>query len=259
MGFTLVELLVVIAIIGMLVALLLPAIQAAREAARRSHCQNSLRQIGLAIQNHVNSFGVFPTGGAGSVPEDRELCGRAARPLGPDKQGLGWAYQILPYLEEGALQGLVKQVSCRLQSFRSTCVLRDGVRPQAKVSAANLGGKQVFLIDYAAAQPCTAHCPAGSPGCPDPVPSLQPTGLSADQPGQLRGELAVDLGRHEHEFSAAGALPGVRRGDRPLALAAERSAVHPRRSWRRCIPDGSSPADNHRQNHRRDKQNVHAR
>ena len=62
-GFTLVELLVVIAIIGILVALLLPAIQAAREAARRTQCKDNLKNIGLAILNHADSKKVFPTGG----------------------------------------------------------------------------------------------------------------------------------------------------------------------------------------------------
>src|SRR5262245_15525919 len=65
-GFTLVELLVVIAIIGILVALLLPAVQMAREAARRMQCSNNMRQMGIAINVHESSLQKYPTGGEGT-------------------------------------------------------------------------------------------------------------------------------------------------------------------------------------------------
>lgn len=172
-AFTLVELLVVIAIIGILVALLLPAIQAAREAARRTQCKNQLKQIGLAMQNHVNALRVFPTGGAIIYPNIENYVA-GGQPLGPDKQGLGWGYQILPYLEEGAVHGLITQTQLQAQAIPLyVCPSRRSVS-MAQANAANLGGEQVFLIDYAAAQPCTVQCPAGTVGCPDPAPRYNP-------------------------------------------------------------------------------------
>lgn len=96
-GFTLVELLVVIAIIGILVSLLLPAVQSAREAARRTQCKNHLKQIGLAFQNHVNTHGFLPGGGWGGawVADPDRGTGR--------KQPGGWVFATLPFMEESAI------------------------------------------------------------------------------------------------------------------------------------------------------------
>jgi prepilin-type N-terminal cleavage/methylation domain-containing protein len=166
-AFTLVELLVVIAIIGILVALLLPAIQAAREAARRTQCKNQLKQIGLAMQNHVDSYHVFPTGGSGFHPNIENYVS-GGRPFGPDKQGLGWGYQILPYLEEGSIQGIVTQGALQ-STVIGMYVCPSRRSPTTGIGSGGVGGDRVSLIDYAAAHPCTFDCQAGNPTCPTPM------------------------------------------------------------------------------------------
>lgn len=101
-AFTLIELLLIIAIIGLLVQLLLPAVQSAREAARRSLCMNHLRQLGLAALHHEEAQGHLPTGGWGF-----SWVGDLNRAFGSDQPG-GWAYNVLPYLEQQPLHDLAR-------------------------------------------------------------------------------------------------------------------------------------------------------
>ncbi len=99
-GFTLVELLVVITIIGIMIALLLPAVQAAREAARRLQCQNNLKQLALACLNHESLSGYLPTNGWAT-----QWVGDPDRGFGKDQPG-GWVFNVLPFLEQQAMHDI---------------------------------------------------------------------------------------------------------------------------------------------------------
>ena len=121
-GFTLVELLVVIAIIGVLIALLLPAIQAAREAARRTECSNQLRQLAISFHNHHDTVGHLPTGGWGwpwlGYPEEG---------FGKEQPG-GWMYNILPYIEQKNLHDLGRGATGARQECRDRTKSRVSIR-----------------------------------------------------------------------------------------------------------------------------------
>ena len=96
-AFTLVELLVVITIIGILIALLLPAVQAAREAARRMQCSNNLKQIGLALHMHLEAKGTFPDGWSWFSDTNEKLGGNEAT----------WITRLLPYVEQAGVDGTI--------------------------------------------------------------------------------------------------------------------------------------------------------
>jgi prepilin-type N-terminal cleavage/methylation domain-containing protein/prepilin-type processing-associated H-X9-DG protein len=116
-AFTLVELLVVIAIIGVLVALLLPAVQTARESARRMSCQNNLKQIGLGFQMHHDTYLQLPTGG--EFPEVRYL--------------IGWPARIFPFLEQKNTRDLIDSAAANglqtVQPWRLKAAPHNGDKP----------------------------------------------------------------------------------------------------------------------------------
>ena len=130
-GFTLVELMVSIAIIGLLIAVLLPAVQQSREAVRRTQCSNNLRQIGIASHNFVDTYGYFPSNGWGF-----DWVGDPDRGAGPKQPG-GWIYQLLPLLERPDLASLgsgadpaEKRVSLKELSRISIQVFKCPTRPE---------------------------------------------------------------------------------------------------------------------------------
>ncbi|MEW4561231.1 DUF1559 domain-containing protein [Bremerella sp. JC770] len=114
-GFTLVELLVVIAIIGVLIALLLPAVQQAREAARRMECSNKLKQLGIAMHNHHDTYLHFP------ALRDNNGGTRSTNPRGNEGRNSGLMH-ILPFIEQGAIYDTLSQPG----TFSGTAVLAFG-------------------------------------------------------------------------------------------------------------------------------------
>lgn len=144
-GFTLVELLVVIAIIGILMGLLLPAVQQAREAARRAQCLNNMRQIGLAAFNYESSKQHYPTAGGCSETYWAEQNAPAN-----GFQNAGWGFQLLPYIEQdnlyqlrngnGWFGGPSSLARTRIPGYNC---------PSRGERVANLGWTTVALGDYA--------------------------------------------------------------------------------------------------------------
>src|SRR3954468_859489 len=118
-AFTLIELLVVIAIIAVLISLLLPAVQSAREAARRSQCVNNMKQLGLAMHNYHDTVGTFPIGAMGV----RSLASGGRY---PDGTAVGsarrtWVPMLLPYIEQGTMANAYN-FSINFNDVRNTTV-----------------------------------------------------------------------------------------------------------------------------------------
>lgn len=149
-AFTLIELLVVVAIIGVLVALLLPAVQSAREAARRSECINGLRQLGIGALNFESSQGVFPTaGGPVALFTNPNEQARASYGI----EGASWMYQLLPFIEQGNLYALRSGNGGSAVGFVDTGLSENRVPvfncPARSGRFATIGTEVYALGDYA--------------------------------------------------------------------------------------------------------------
>jgi prepilin-type N-terminal cleavage/methylation domain-containing protein len=148
-GFTLVELLVVIAIIGILVALLLPAINAARQAAMRNSCINNMKQVGLALHNYHDVYKKFPTispwdnimihvpiGAQGAAPAPGATSPRAE---------YSWIVRVLPYLEEANLYNEISSDSNRFRNNPGSLAPQGAMDPNMKVAANGLHFSSVSI------------------------------------------------------------------------------------------------------------------
>ncbi|MFM7035485.1 MAG: DUF1559 domain-containing protein [Planctomycetia bacterium] len=193
-GFTLVELLVVIAIIGLLVGLLLPAIQSAREAGRRVACSNHLRQMAIAFHSHESSVGIFPDGGEWYWAQ-RTMSGSS--PAIAPNQNAGWPLQILPYIEQLAVWELSSYPAATATTIavfacptrRAPMVIPEypGRGDRATMDYAGNAGTDngTSLYSGLAVQPCAdSECPQwGMPGSGRDAPVVRrPNGTPSRGP-----------------------------------------------------------------------------
>ena len=146
-AFTLIELLVVIAIIGILIGLLLPAVQAAREASRRMRCANNLKQLGLAMHNYHTALNCFPPGFM------------AVNHLGEIRGGWAWGVFLMPYIEQCPLQDTLSPTQYTLSQVITDpqllpmlqldlSVFRCPTSPMEKLREYQGGGQMVATANY---------------------------------------------------------------------------------------------------------------
>ncbi len=234
-GFTLIELLVVIAIIAVLVSLLLPAVQQAREAARRSQCRNNLKQMGLALHNYLSANSVFPPG---YIDRNGNPNSTPDNDLGP---GWGWAAFLLPFMDQenvynqinfnlGVGLGANAQISqvalpifqCPSDGMQDPCPIYDSslTTPIATVAHSNYVACNGWI-----------ECFGGAGGNPQPGPL-------ADGLAGTFGQAGVGAFWRNSKISTA----NVRDGLSNTIFVGERSSNHSPSTWTGAVTGGRCPA-----------------
>ena len=210
-GFTIVELLVVIAIIGILIALLLPAVQAAREAARRSQCSSHLKQIGLALHNYHDSHKSFP-------PFLINRAGSPSRIADVDK-GANWLVFLLPYVEQ---QPLYDQWDFHIPANQNPgrsvelSIYKCASDPQSSGNLCSYAGGQWARGNYGMnVSPCDHGVGSGNAGSLGGVGGANQVVRLAEITDGTSNTVAVDelrAGMNEHDLRGCWAMPGLSAG-----------------------------------------------
>ena len=172
-GFTLIELLVVIAIIAVLIGLLLPAVQAAREAARRVQCVNNLKQMGLALHNYHDTLGAFPAGYYASA----QFVDGAT----DTSRGWGWGAMIQPMMEQGTLYNAAN-FSLNLESTANATVVATGL--SAFLCPSDPAPTSAFAVSDASGNPLAMMAASSYAACAGGDESDVVTGVNNDGLGR---------------------------------------------------------------------------
>lgn len=201
-GFTIVELLVVVAIIGLLIALLLPAVQVAREAGRRMQCTNNVKQIGLAVQNFVAANQVFPPGLPDCSPlaSQWESGGAQMGDYMATCQGPNWASNILDFLGEDALQEMIRTCMMTNKHACDDCEHEDAGAPIRRTPKAYICPSAESMSILFGSQDPAVDGLGGTIGGSGSVAGLE---------NLAKGNYAANFGRDSYVNSAVSAMAGM--------------------------------------------------